>query len=406
MRLFDDPLFQMFAERALTTMTGGAAEYGECAATAARITGDGRKGDGNADDWHREWTETAHTVENWADESAAAGHQVSAREAYLRAATYHRISFYPLFGLKPDPRLVASAHREVRCFNRFAALCDTPLTLVEVPFEGTLLSGYLCTVDDGAIARPTIVAVNGYDSNVHEMYWSHAQPALRRGYNVLLVDGPGQGRPLIEQGLRMRPDWETVLRAVIDHALTHPQIDAARIAVLGWSFGGFLAPRGVSGDDRVAALIADPGQWDQLDAVRGMLPLPAELKDRLPNVEPAELEPYLAPLAAVPIPRWRLVQRDLWVHGLRTLGEYVVELDRYRISDVVDKISCPTFVAAAEGDSVAAQAGKLYDALDCPKTLVRFTEAEGAGGHCESWNRSRFAQRAFDWLDEVLEYQG
>ena len=399
MKLFDDPLFQMFAERALATMTGGGAEYGECAATAARIT------DGDVDSWHREWTATADTVEGWADTSASRGHRVSAREAYLRAATYRRISFYPLFGEPVDPRLVESSAREERSFSKFAALCDTPLAAIEIPFEGTMLPGYLCTVDDSTTARPTIVAVNGYDSDVHEMYWSHAQPALRRGYNVLLVDGPGQGRPLIEQGLRMRPDWETVLRPVIDHALTLPQVDAERIAVMGWSLGGYLAPRGVSGDDRVAALIADPGQWDQLEGVRAMLPLPQELKDRLPDVDPADLEPHLAPLATIPALRWRLVQRALWVHGLDTLGQYIVDLGRYRLSDVASKITCPTFVSAAEGDSTATQAGKLYDALDCPKTLVRFTEAEGAAGHCESWNRSRFAQRAFDWLDEVFEHK-
>lgn len=26
----------------------------------------------------------------------------------------------------------------------------------------------------------------------------------------------------------------------------------------------------------------------------------------------------------------------------------------------------------------------------------------GADGHCEGWNRSRFDQKAFDWLDETL----
>ncbi len=48
-QLFDDPLFQMFAERALMTMTRGGAEYGECEATAARISR------GNVDSWYREW---------------------------------------------------------------------------------------------------------------------------------------------------------------------------------------------------------------------------------------------------------------------------------------------------------------------------------------------------------------
>jgi hypothetical protein len=59
-------------------------------------------------------------------------------------------------------------------------------------------------------------------------------------------------------------------------------------------------------------------------------------------------------------------------------------------------------VAWAEDDPLAGRAERLYQALRCPKALVRFTAAEGAGGHCEAWNRSLFHQRTFDWLDEVL----
>ena len=40
------------------------------------------------------------------------------------------------------------------------------------------------------------------------------------------------------------------------------------------------------------------------------------------------------------------------------------------------------------------------DALRCPKTLLRFTAAEGADGHCEMKNRSLLNRRVLDWLDE------
>lgn len=77
-------------------------------------------------------------------------------------------------------------------------------------------------------------------------------------------------------------------------------------------------------------------------------------------------------------------------------------MSRYRLSDVAGSISCPTLVAWAEGDAIGAGAERLYEALGCPKTLVRFTAAEGANGHCEGWNRSRFDQQVFDWLDDSL----
>ena len=57
-----------------------------------------------------------------------------------------------------------------------------------------LMPGYLARPDDSDRPRPTIVQTNGYDSNVTEMFFSTAPAALRRGYNWLGFDGPGQGR--------------------------------------------------------------------------------------------------------------------------------------------------------------------------------------------------------------------
>jgi hypothetical protein len=52
------------------------------------------------------------------------------------------------------------------------------------------------------------------------------------------------------------------------------------------------------------------------------------------------------------------------------------------------------------------QPQQLYDALPGPKTLVKFTEAEGADLHCEPKTPGLRAQRIFDWLDGTLAARG
>jgi hypothetical protein len=57
----------------------------------------------------------------------------------------------------------------------------------------------------------------------------------------------------------------------------------------------------------------------------------------------------------------------------------------------------------AEGDMVGAGAPKLHAAIGAErKVLMEFTQASGAGGHCEGLGRRRFHQRCYDWLDETL----
>jgi pimeloyl-ACP methyl ester carboxylesterase len=246
--------------------------------------------------------------------------------------------------------------------------------------------------------------VNGNDSNIQEMYFGHGPAAVRRGYNCLLLDGPGQGRNLIRDNSSIRPDWETVVRAAVDYLLTRPEVNPKQIVLAGWGFGGFLAPRAAAFEKRIAALIADPGLWDQEVDLRA-LGLSSEVIAGFPDVGPAILAPLERQLRspkADPMIRWQILQRGFWVHGVKSIYDLALELSRFEISGVTDKISCPTLIATSDGDPLSAEAETLYSALRCRKRLIQFTTAEGAGGHCESLSRSLYHQRVFDWLGDTL----
>jgi hypothetical protein len=94
---------------------------------------------------------------------------------------------------------------------------------------------------------------------------------------------------------------------------------------------------------------------------------------------------------ADPLLRWRLLQRGLWVNGVASLVDYFVAMLDYEVSSVAAEISCPTPLTMPEGDPMAAATPKLFDALGArPRALVRFAEAEGAGGHCEAMARTPY----------------
>src|SRR6202044_417012 len=136
-----------------------------------------------------------------------------------------------------------------------AGLFDPPILPVEIPYEQTTLPGYFHRVDASNRPRPTIVMHTGFDASAEEMPVSGARAAVERGYNVLAFDGPGQFGPLHREGLVFRPDWEKVVTPVVDFVLKLPGVDPKRVALMGMSLGGLLAPRAAAFERRITALI-------------------------------------------------------------------------------------------------------------------------------------------------------
>src|ERR671938_1045666 len=186
--IFDDAEFDGQLQRAISKAYERCSDIGECLATARRIE------QSDYDSWYDQWWATAEKAQQAAETLKAAGHAVSAREAYLRACEYYRSAYFFRRSDLDDPKLLAAWRRQRECFRAAAALFEHPCEVVEIPYEGTTLSGYFLRSDDSSEPRPTIVAFPGYDAPVEESYPGAATPALRRGYSALLFDGPGQAK--------------------------------------------------------------------------------------------------------------------------------------------------------------------------------------------------------------------
>ena len=398
--LFKDDFHDEFGTWPAGYIPYGGADLGEILSVARAV------GDGDDNAFYDAWMAAGERLAAEADAALAAGLRTGARELSLRASCAFAASYHPIYGEPVDPRLLAAFRKQMSAFDRALALSDPPVAPLRIPFEGASLPAYLIPAEGRAgEVGPLLILTNGYDGTITDMYFASAVAASRRGYHCLLFDGPGQGGALYEQGLRLRPDWETVVRAVVDVALTLPLVDPKRIALSGWSLGGYLAPRAASGEPRLAACIADPGLPGMAGAFRSFavkLGASPEAADKPGDLDQEVLDRIWQVITADRDLRWKIVQRGFWVHGVDNLRDYLRSAEQFTMEGRAGLIACPTLITMAEDDPLSAGAQALFDALTCRKELARFSAADGAGGHCEMLNRSRLNRAVLDWLDGVF----
>ncbi|WP_322008963.1 alpha/beta hydrolase family protein [Paraburkholderia sp. J12] len=396
----DDSQFWFETQRVFGAAEYGGALFGEVLSTASRIT------PGDYDSWYVEWNTVADRVSKEAAAQLARGHKVSARDSYLRASTYYRTSEFFLHGPSgDDPRIMRAYRLSVDSYKQAARLYELPIEPVEIPYEHTTLPGYFHRTAAPGL-RPTLILHSGFDGSAEEMHMDGARAAVERGYNVLTFDGPGQYGPIHREGLVFRPDWDKVVTPVVDFTLKLPGVDPKRIALMGESLGGLLAPRAAAFEKRLAALIANDGLYDFAGPTRARVPAQKwpDFEKQLRAQQAPEIDAILAATAEKsPEARWAYAQ-GMWSLGAKTPREFVAKSLDYNLrGGIAEKISCPTLICDAESDIFfKGQPQMLYEHLTCPKTLIRFTATEGAGAHCEE-GASRLAYaRMFDWLDETL----
>ena len=397
--VFQDPTFSLQLLRAISETYNKGADIGECLSTAYRIK------EGDFESWYIEWLKTAKRVHKYADECLASGHDISAREAYLRASNYYRVAEFLLIDPE-DPRIQTTWGMSKQCFAEVAKLFSPRFEPVQIPYEETSLPGYLYRIDEKKYAsrsRPILIVHGGFDSTLEELYTS-AAPALERGYNCLTFEGPGQGGVIRKQKIPFRYDWEKVISPVVDYALTRlgDVIDPKRIALMGISMGGYLAARAAAFEHRLAACILYNGVYDGYDALASSLP-----KSLISAVEDGNAEVVNIVIAILMDFDNNIkfnMKHGMWTVGVETPFELITKSKDYTIKGIAQNIKCPTLVLDAEkDDSFPGQPKKVFEALSCPKRYILFTADDGAEEHCQCGAAALSNQRIFDWLDETLK---
>jgi len=392
--IFKDPQYSFQTLRAMSYAVSGGADIGEVLKTAYAIT------EGDDESWYREWLKTAQQCEKAGNDFLSRDRGISARQAFFKASNYYRTAEFFLHTHQKDPRILATWKQSRDSFLKGAALADHPIIPVKIPFEGTTLPGYLCLVDASSKKRPLLIVQTGFDGTKEELYFETAYFAIKRGYHVLLFEGPGQGEVIRMQKLPFRPNWETVVTPVLDYAIGRKEVDATKIALMGISFGGYLAPRAVAFEKRIMACIANGGVYDFHMAAR-LTPEEEKAIDTQKGAEEMDKAIY-EKMKSDPSLRWVMANGMFTFHA-KSPSAWLKMTRPYSMKDVAGKITCPILICDSEGDrDLPGQAPKLYEALRCPKDYMLFTKEEGAEEHCQMGAIGISNARILDWLDNII----
>ena len=212
--------------------------------------------DAGTEDFLRAWTALTDQLVGQAEEAEKAGHTRTAGRLYSRATNYLCQAERMLS--RSDPDRVPTYTRVLELAHKAFDLVDTRITRVAIPYEGTTLPAYFSqapAADDGP--APVVVLVNGLDSAKEHMYSSgHWAELAARGISCLMLDQPGTGEALRLQGMTARIDTEAWAGSCVDWLEQRPDVDASRIGIVGWSLGGYYAPRAAAFEKRFALCVA------------------------------------------------------------------------------------------------------------------------------------------------------
>ena len=391
--------------RGISFMRTGGAELGECLETISNVN------DNDFDSWVKEWEYTAHRAENEGESYAVKGLDVAACDAFLRASNYYRMAVY--YSYYREKRHTLLLEKSVTCFHQAASFMPQPIECLDIDFEGAQLPAYF--ISGGGGKRPTLIALGGFDSTMEEVYHLTGAAAAEYGWNCLIFEGPGQWSALTRNpGLVFRPDYEKPVKAVVDYAISRPDVDGDKLALIGYSFGGYLAPRAAAFDSRIKACIANSLLVDARDAVISSLPPP--LRDAPEAAVEAAVDSIFSKSGLTTEFRWLighaqfrwLIGHAQWTMGIEQPHEYLKAMELYTLKGLEGRIKCPMLMLfgeeeiAAVGHKFVSDTMNFVSMLDCDRAFRVFTKLEGAGSHCQMGGISLAQAVTFEWLNDTL----
>jgi dienelactone hydrolase len=327
--------------------------------------------------WFEEWTRIGEAIERQAVAMAKEGRTVTAGDYFLRAGIYlYNAERFIL----PGAEKRAAGERAYKVWHEGIRKRHPEIEFVEVPYEGITLPALFKPAQNVTGPAPTVVIVNGMDNAKEMSIFFAGLEFSRRGFNVLCMDGPGQGEAMRMRGVHSRFDYEAPGAAAYDYLAKRPDVDGKRICIMGYSFGGYYSSRIAAFEKRYAACIALSAlHWD---LAGWQTRIKEKNKDAPKTVAQSNFQ-------------------FQWVVGAKDADEAIEIAKKFSLKDVAKNITCPFLVTHGGSDRVVPveNAPRLYEAVGSKnKTIKIFTAVEGGAEHAHVDNRPVGINYAADWL--------
>ncbi|MFL5044879.1 MAG: alpha/beta hydrolase family protein [Xanthobacteraceae bacterium] len=337
-----------------------------------------REHDGNPDRaWKEEWAAMGDKIAAIADAAAGERREITAGNNYMRAGNYYYSAerFIP-----PGVDKIAMYDRALRCYRAALKRLYPNVEPVDVPYEGQSLAAYFMKAPGVTGRAPTVVLFDGMD-NCKEMSVIFAGIEFaKRGMHTLAIDGPGQGETQRLRQIHSRPDYEVPGTAAYEYVASRADVDANRVAVMGYSFGGYQAPRVAAFEKRYAACVAlGAMHWD----LHGWQ---ADVKARLAKDAKTSFTSNF---------------QFRWVIGAPDNDTALEWAKRFTLEGAAERIECAFLVVHGENDRIVpvAEAKTLYERVGSNRKHIKiFTAEEGGAEHCQVDHRQQGIDYIGDWL--------
>ena len=332
------------------------------------------------------------TLSDWKQVMLNAAQTAEQKAPNLVAAYYYRSAEF--FMHSQDPDKISAYDKFIDLFYQCPEYASYQRQ--QISFEGSQLPAIIFPAN--GVEKDTILFHGGFDS-VMEEFVESAQYFADSGYRVILFEGPGQGAALRKSQLRMTPEWERPVQAVLDHF----QIESCTI--LGISLGGYLAPRAAAFEPRIHRVIVSDVLDDFFDCYAARIgeTMAKKLRQLLDSQQREIVNNLIAGFATgKPEIEWSIAH-GMDVCGAQDAFEFLHWLQSLNTGLFSSRITQDFLLLAGANDHIVPlhqfyrQAQNLTNVRSLTGRI--FTAQEQADNHCQVGNLALALGFILAWLD-------